>query len=99
MGLRCLVVITLSMVSSPADSIFTGCWSDFSVLQRYMQQHEEVELSALGMAISTVVTVAEILKNNGLAVEKRILTSTVDKRFDGCYPTTVQYCLFLISQI
>jgi hypothetical protein len=49
MGLRCLVVITLSMVSSPADSIFTGCWSDFSVLQRYMQQYEEVELSALGM--------------------------------------------------
>jgi hypothetical protein len=49
MGLRCLVVITLSMVSSPADSIFTGFWSDFSVLQRYMQQHEEVELSALGM--------------------------------------------------
>ncbi|KAH9565555.1 hypothetical protein CY35_04G084200 [Sphagnum magellanicum] len=73
MGLRCLVVFTLSMVSSPADSIFTGFWSDFSVLQRYMQQHEEVELSALGM-------VAEILKNNGLAVEKRILTSTVDMR-------------------
>jgi DNA-binding protein len=45
-----------------------------------MQQHEEVELSALGMAIATVVTVAEILKNNGLAVEKRILTSTVDMR-------------------
>ncbi|KAH9565552.1 hypothetical protein CY35_04G084200 [Sphagnum magellanicum] len=80
MGLRCLVVFTLSMVSSPADSIFTGFWSDFSVLQRYMQQHEEVELSALGMAIATVVTVAEILKNNGLAVEKRILTSTVDMR-------------------
>jgi hypothetical protein len=31
-------------------------------------------------AIATVVTVAEILKNNGLAVEKRILTSTVDMR-------------------
>ena len=39
--------------------------------KRYMQQHEEVELSALGMAIATVVTVAEILKNNGLAVEKK----------------------------
>ncbi|CAL9182889.1 unnamed protein product [Musa hybrid cultivar] len=45
---------------------------------RYMQQHNEVELSALGMAIATVVTIAEILKNNGLAVEKKIMTSTVD---------------------
>lgn len=35
--------------------------------KRFMQQYEEVELSALGMAISTVVTVVEILKNNGLA--------------------------------
>ncbi|CAN4097871.1 unnamed protein product [Withania somnifera] len=38
--------------------------------KRYMQQYNEVELSALGMAISTVVTIAEILKNNGFAVEK-----------------------------
>eukprot|EP00245_Coleochaete_scutata_P006968 TRINITY_DN21866_c0_g1_i1.p1 TRINITY_DN21866_c0_g1~~TRINITY_DN21866_c0_g1_i1.p1 ORF type:complete len:122 (+),score=39.46 TRINITY_DN21866_c0_g1_i1:162-527(+) len=51
-----------------------------NLAKRFMQQHEEVELSALGMAISTVVTVAEILKNNGLAVEKRISTSTVDMR-------------------
>lgn len=29
-------------------------------------------------AIATVVTVAEILKNNGLAMEKKIMTSTVD---------------------
>ncbi|KAL5564870.1 hypothetical protein UlMin_028034 [Ulmus minor] len=43
---------------------------------RYIQQHNEVELSALGMAITTVVTIAEILKNNGLSTEK-ILTSTV----------------------
>ncbi|KAK4413922.1 hypothetical protein Salat_2805000 [Sesamum alatum] len=46
--------------------------------KRYMQQHNEVELSALGMAISTVVSVAEILKNNGFAVEKKIMTSTVE---------------------
>ncbi|KAK5842355.1 hypothetical protein PVK06_004699 [Gossypium arboreum] len=45
-----------------------------------MQQYNEVELSALGMAIATVVTIAEILKNNGLAVEKKIMTSTVDMR-------------------
>ncbi|KAF3633226.1 putative Cellulose synthase A catalytic subunit 6 [UDP-forming] [Capsicum annuum] len=48
--------------------------------QRYMQQYNEVELSALGMAISTVVTIAEILKNNGFAVEKKIRTLTVDMR-------------------
>ncbi|KAL8200152.1 hypothetical protein R6Q57_011491 [Mikania cordata] len=28
-------------------------------------------------AITTVVTVAEILKNNGLAVEKKVVTSTI----------------------
>ncbi|EHA8587876.1 hypothetical protein COCNU_scaffold003431G000050 [Cocos nucifera] len=67
---------------------FCGCcratrlvfWIAFLPLKgkRYMQQHNEVELSALGMAIATVVTIAEILKNNGLAVEKKIMTSTVD---------------------
>ena len=51
-----------------------------NLTKRYMQQHEEVELSALGMAIATVVIVAEILKNNGLAVEKKISTSTIDIR-------------------
>ncbi|XVE98593.1 hypothetical protein REPUB_Repub03eG0119500 [Reevesia pubescens] len=51
-----------------------------NLAKRYMQQNNEVELSALGMAIATVVTIAEILKNNGLAVEKKIMTSTVDMR-------------------
>ncbi|KAL9242430.1 hypothetical protein vseg_016425 [Gypsophila vaccaria] len=53
-----------------------------NLAKRYMQQHGEVELSALGMAIATVVTIAEILKNNGLAVEKKIATSTVDIKDD-----------------
>ncbi|EEF46984.1 uncharacterized protein At2g34160 [Ricinus communis] len=53
-----------------------------NLAKRYMQQHNEVELSALGMAIATVVTIAEILKNNGLAIEKKIMTSTVDMRED-----------------
>ncbi|XP_022720045.1 uncharacterized protein At2g34160-like isoform X2 [Durio zibethinus] len=48
-----------------------------NLAKRYIQQHDEVELSALGMAITTVVTIAEILKNNGLAIEKKVLTSTV----------------------
>nr|GMD83580.1 Alba domain-containing protein [Ipomoea batatas] len=34
-------------------------------------------------AIATVVSVAEILKNNGLAVEKKIMTSTVDVKDDS----------------
>ncbi len=51
-----------------------------NLAKRYMQQHNEVELSALGMAIATVVTIAEILKNNGFAVEKKITTSTVDMK-------------------
>uniref|UniRef100_A0A0D9VDH6 DNA/RNA-binding protein Alba-like domain-containing protein n=1 Tax=Leersia perrieri TaxID=77586 RepID=A0A0D9VDH6_9ORYZ len=54
-----------------------------NLAKRYMQQHNEVELSALGMAIATVVTVAEILKNNGLAVEKKIMTYTVDVKDDS----------------
>ncbi|KAL2461033.1 Alba DNA/RNA-binding protein [Abeliophyllum distichum] len=48
-----------------------------NLAKRYLQQHTEIELSALGMAITTVVTIAEILKNNGFAIEKKILTSTV----------------------
>ncbi|KAH0989597.1 hypothetical protein GBA52_001080 [Prunus armeniaca] len=34
-------------------------------------------------AIATVVTIAEILKNNGLAFEKKITTSTIDMREDA----------------
>ncbi|CAN4111313.1 unnamed protein product [Withania somnifera] len=48
-----------------------------NLAKRYIQHHNEVELSALGMAITTVVTVAEILKNGGFATEKKVLTSTV----------------------
>ncbi|KAK1315146.1 Uncharacterized protein QJS10_CPA06g01878 [Acorus calamus] len=51
-----------------------------NLAKKYMQQHDEIELSALGMAISTVVTVSEILKKSGLATEKKILTSTVDMK-------------------
>ncbi|KAJ3694207.1 hypothetical protein LUZ60_009687 [Juncus effusus] len=54
-----------------------------NLAKRYMQQHTEVELSALGMAIATVVTVAEILKNNGFAVERKIKTSTVEIKDDS----------------
>ncbi|XP_058085817.1 uncharacterized protein At2g34160-like [Magnolia sinica] len=40
--------------------------------KRYMKQHNEIEieLSALGMAIATAITVAEILKRSGFAIQK-----------------------------
>merc|ERR1712178_242250 len=53
-----------------------------NLAKRYLQQNTEIELSALGMAITTVVTIAEILKNSGLAIEKKVLTSTVGMK-DG----------------
>ncbi|KAL3814708.1 hypothetical protein ACJIZ3_015976 [Penstemon smallii] len=48
-----------------------------NLAKKYLQQHNEIELSALGMAITTVVTIAEILKNNGFVNEKSISTSTI----------------------
>ncbi|PIN10139.1 hypothetical protein CDL12_17282 [Handroanthus impetiginosus] len=83
-----------------------------NLAKRYMQQHNEVELSALGMefneeddkgkgkvqkpinkcrylsiknfnAISTVVSVAELLKSNDFAVEKKVTTSTMEIQDDS----------------
>ncbi|XP_058728924.1 uncharacterized protein LOC131601173 isoform X2 [Vicia villosa] len=48
-----------------------------NLAKNYLKQYNEVELSALGSAIASVVSIAEILKHNGLAVEKKIRTSTV----------------------
>ncbi|CAM8995107.1 unnamed protein product [Rhodiola kirilowii] len=48
-----------------------------NVAKRYIKQNNYVELSALGMAIPTVVTIAEILKKDGWAIEKDITISTV----------------------
>lgn len=42
--------------------------------KRLLQEHGEVHLSALGIACSSMVTVAEILKARKLAVEKRVGT-------------------------
>ncbi|RDX77965.1 hypothetical protein CR513_41825, partial [Mucuna pruriens] len=51
-----------------------------NLAKRYIQQRNEVVLSALGMAITTVVTIAEILKNNGFATEKKVSTSSVSMK-------------------
>ncbi|KAI6683927.1 hypothetical protein NL676_029840 [Syzygium grande] len=63
----------------PVFALECGIWFWLIVSRgvTYMQQYNEVELFALGMAIATVVTMAEILKNNGFAAEKKITTSTV----------------------
>jgi len=45
------------------------------LLQRFLQEHGEVCISALGIAVSPAVTVAEILKHRNLATEKQIQTS------------------------
>jgi hypothetical protein len=41
------------------------------LLQRLLAEHGDIHLSALGMAVSTMVSIAEILKKDGLAVETR----------------------------
>ncbi|CAO2820952.1 unnamed protein product [Amaranthus hypochondriacus] len=51
-----------------------------NLAKRYIKQYNDVELSALGMAIPTVVTISEMLKANGTAVEKKVLTSTVGSK-------------------
>ncbi|XP_020584183.1 uncharacterized protein At2g34160-like [Phalaenopsis equestris] len=54
-----------------------------NLAKRLLQRFDEIELSALGMAIGTVVTISEILKNKGLAIEKKIMTSTVGTNDDA----------------
>ncbi|PWA78064.1 DNA/RNA-binding protein Alba-like protein [Artemisia annua] len=47
-----------------------------NLAKNYINRHNSVELTALGMAIPTVVMISEILKGNGLATQKLISTST-----------------------
>ncbi|XP_062168194.1 uncharacterized protein At2g34160-like [Alnus glutinosa] len=51
-----------------------------NLAKRYINQYNDVKLSALGMAIPTVVTISEILKRNGLAIEKKIAISSVGSK-------------------
>ncbi|KAG1679620.1 hypothetical protein FOA52_006137 [Chlamydomonas sp. UWO 241] len=50
-------------------------YSYVNLAKRLLGEHGEIQLSALGQAISTLVNVAEILKKDGLAVEKKLSTS------------------------
>ncbi|KAK9068191.1 hypothetical protein SSX86_012302 [Deinandra increscens subsp. villosa] len=48
-----------------------------NLAKRYINRYNNVELSALGRAIPTVVVISEILKEDGLATQKFISISTV----------------------
>ncbi|KAJ0092173.1 hypothetical protein Patl1_25221 [Pistacia atlantica] len=54
----------------------------FGFVGSYIKQYNNIELSALGMAIPTVITIAEILKRDGLANNKEVKISTVDSKED-----------------
>jgi len=46
--------------------------------KKFLQNHDEVELSGLGLAITTVVTITEILKADGLATVKAMHTALAE---------------------
>ncbi|XP_024958830.1 uncharacterized protein At2g34160-like [Cynara cardunculus var. scolymus] len=48
-----------------------------NLAKRSISRYNSVELTALGMAIPTVVVISEILKGNGLATQKLISLSTI----------------------
>ena len=58
--------------------------SYINLAKRFLSEHGEVHLSALGVAIGPMVTVAEILKSRQLAVVSKLRTSleyvTMDQR-------------------
>eukprot|EP01026_Neomeris_dumetosa_P061223 TRINITY_DN5778_c0_g1_i1.p2 TRINITY_DN5778_c0_g1~~TRINITY_DN5778_c0_g1_i1.p2 ORF type:complete len:133 (-),score=24.10 TRINITY_DN5778_c0_g1_i1:198-596(-) len=51
--------------------------------KRLLQEHGEVQLSGLGLAVQSVVNVAEILKGMDLVVMKKITTSLETLTDDG----------------
>lgn len=66
--------------------------SYINLAKRFLQEHGEVQLSALGVAVAPMVTVAEILKNRKLAVEQRLMTSLESLTDDSRW--VVNYTLF-----
>ena len=50
--------------------VFTTPFS--TLLQRFLREHGEVHISAMGTAVSSAVIVAEVLKNRNLVTEKRL---------------------------
>ncbi|KAI3700785.1 hypothetical protein L2E82_45423 [Cichorium intybus] len=48
-----------------------------NLAKKYIHRYNNIELTALGMAIPTVVVISEILKANGIATQKLISISTI----------------------
>ena len=63
--------------------------SYINLAKRFLNEHGEVHFAALGVAISPMVTAAEILKNRRLATVSRITTSLEtlpdDQRYVVCH--------------
>ncbi|XP_004511396.1 uncharacterized protein At2g34160-like [Cicer arietinum] len=53
-----------------------------NLAKKHIKMGNDVELCALGLAIPTIIVIAEILKNNGWAIEKSIMTSTIEAKED-----------------
>ncbi|XP_022002816.1 uncharacterized protein At2g34160 [Helianthus annuus] len=51
-----------------------------NLAKKYIKRYNNVKLTALGMAIPTVVLISEILKEDGLATQKLIAISTVQTK-------------------
>ena len=64
--------------------------SYINLAKRFLSEHGEVHLSALGVAIGPMVTVAEILKSRELAVVSRLRTSLEDVTVDQRYGHTLR---------
>ncbi|KAL0022014.1 hypothetical protein WJX77_006052 [Trebouxia sp. C0004] len=61
--------VAVYIALTPAEHYLSRDWKPF------LQEHGEVCISPLGIAVSPAVTVAEILKQRDLATEKQIETS------------------------
>lgn len=74
----CALNMETTLAEHPAKILVSSTRKPVSYVnncKRYLQEHGEVHLSALGVAVSSAVTVAEILKNRNLAVEKKLGTT------------------------
>jgi len=61
---------------------------------KFLKDQEHVELSGLGIAVTTVVTAAEILKSQGVAELKSLRTSMVNVRERGAQKPKIEIVLF-----
>lgn len=60
-----------------------------NLAKKLLAEHGEVQLSALGFAMSNMVSVAEILKKEGMVIEKQLSTS-IDTLTDRGRPRPVR---------